>query len=409
MGVLFSGILASANMADAQKPPEKDPDGDGLNEGIVFEIIGLLKHPVFGLELIKNAIDHIEAELHDSDYGLDAIDDEVEHIETEIHDSDYGLDAIDDEVEYNTALLEHPEFGLEEIKREVRFIENNVTSPVFGLEKIHDHIHDLDDELNLEHDDREVEHESIQTVVDSLGETGIKPFKVQIDMRFNQYDGIDLVVADALANRFGVIAHCPNEDPNCGQFTFSSVKNLNGFNYIYPNVNGNSHEESKSVCGPAGCATDVNVGFLNSPRTLTHFDLDDSGNIITSDLSIFDIPIPVLIGTEANVLMTAGLGTQYGQKMVFTTNPIPYTGVMEFLIYAPEGSTFTHIWGCDNLGLDPHKPLDPSEIAELAAGDPGLALATYSGISTAETQHNCDWESGSPMSVEEYSPTKNPS
>lgn len=50
-GTMISGSLVEA------KPPEKDPDGDGDLEGVVFEIIGLLTDPNSGLEAIKNGED----------------------------------------------------------------------------------------------------------------------------------------------------------------------------------------------------------------------------------------------------------------------------------------------------------------------------------------------------------------
>jgi len=55
------GTIATGALVDAAKP-ETDPDGDLTMEGIVFEIIGLLKHPVFGLEEIKDEVRNIETE-----------------------------------------------------------------------------------------------------------------------------------------------------------------------------------------------------------------------------------------------------------------------------------------------------------------------------------------------------------
>ena len=53
------GTIATGALVDAAKP-QPDPDGDLTMEGIVFEIVGLLKHPVFGLEEIKDEVRNIE-------------------------------------------------------------------------------------------------------------------------------------------------------------------------------------------------------------------------------------------------------------------------------------------------------------------------------------------------------------
>ena len=58
------GTIATGALVDAAKP-ETDPDEDLILEGIVFEIIGLLKDPVFGLEEIKNEVRNIETSVTD--------------------------------------------------------------------------------------------------------------------------------------------------------------------------------------------------------------------------------------------------------------------------------------------------------------------------------------------------------
>ena len=70
------GTIATGALVDAAKP-ETDPDEDLTMEGIVFEIIGLLKHPVFGLEEIKNEVRDIEISVAD----ISDIKTEVSNIE----------------------------------------------------------------------------------------------------------------------------------------------------------------------------------------------------------------------------------------------------------------------------------------------------------------------------------------
>jgi len=70
------GTIATGALVDAAKP-ETDPDGDLTMEGIVFEIVGLLKHPVFGLEEIKDEVRNIETSVAD----ISDIKTEVSNIE----------------------------------------------------------------------------------------------------------------------------------------------------------------------------------------------------------------------------------------------------------------------------------------------------------------------------------------
>ena len=317
-GVLVVGTITTATMVDAQRPPELDPDEDGLLEGVVWEIIGMLKHPDWGLEIIDDEVEHIHDELHHADWGLPVIDDEVEHNHDELHDSDWGLPVIDDEVEYNTALLEDPGFGLEEIKHEVRGIEGNVTSTDFGLEEIHNDVHGSNIEL----------------------------FKVHVDLRTNFFEitpnGCDvnetpknatcaLIPENNPYNMWGIQATCPTDDPNCGVMTFTSIKALEGYSI------DNSYGD------------EIDINFAMSAIPIIGLIIDDSYAIITGPVGPATSGSFAFVGIGNNNLYNLGTGTVYGQSVYVHGSPSQYFGVAEFIIYAPTGTTFKQIWQCDGI------------------------------------------------------------